>query len=71
MSNWCQSHPTYSAKREPNSLCGKCWSLFNLKNPERRGPEQDERKAVKGIGQVHDDRGSNRQLGASMRLFSR
>lgn len=34
MSHWCQSHPKYEAKREPNSLCGECWRLWFFKNPE-------------------------------------
>lgn len=34
MSDWCQSHPTYSAKRPPNSLCGRCFQLYFLRNPE-------------------------------------
>lgn len=34
MSDWCSSHPRYSAKREPNSICGTCWSLWHLRNPE-------------------------------------
>ena len=34
MSHWCGSHPRYEAKREPGSLCGHCWRLWFLKNPE-------------------------------------
>jgi len=34
MSDWCKSHPRYSAKKMPNSLCGKCFQLYFLKNPE-------------------------------------
>ena len=36
MSHWCEQHPKYSAKRKPGSLCGKCWALFFLKNPEEK-----------------------------------
>lgn len=36
MSDWCKAHPRYSAKRMPKSLCGKCWSLYFIKNPEER-----------------------------------
>lgn len=36
MSNWCQSHPTYSAKREPNSICGECWKLWLYRCPEAK-----------------------------------
>jgi hypothetical protein len=39
MSQWCQSHPTYSAKKEPNSLCGKCWSLWFYRCPEEQGKQ--------------------------------
>lgn len=34
MSDYCPSHPRYSAKREPNSLCGKCFELWHLRCPE-------------------------------------
>jgi hypothetical protein len=34
--NWCKTHPTYSAKREPNSICGACWRLYFYKNPEAK-----------------------------------
>lgn len=34
MSHWCKLHPRYEAKREPNSVCGDCWHLWHLKNPE-------------------------------------
>ena len=34
MADWCKTHPTYSAKRPPKSLCGKCFELYFLKNPE-------------------------------------
>lgn len=36
MSHWCKTHPAYSAKREPKSLCGQCWMLFFFKNPEEK-----------------------------------
>ncbi len=36
MSGWCNSHHTYSAKREPNSLCQACWTLFFYRFPERQ-----------------------------------
>lgn len=39
--NWCQQHPRYEAKRKPNSLCGRCWSLFFLKNPEEKEAVKD------------------------------
>lgn len=34
MSDWCPTHKTYSAKRPPKSLCGKCFELWFLRNPE-------------------------------------
>lgn len=34
--SWCQSHPRYSAKREPNSLCGSCWILYFYRCPEEK-----------------------------------
>lgn len=34
MSEWCASHPRYQAKREPGSICGRCWQLFFLRCPE-------------------------------------
>lgn len=34
MADWCKSHPRYSAKKTPGSLCGSCWALWFLKNPE-------------------------------------
>lgn len=36
MSDWCVSHPKYSAKRKPNSLCGRCWALWFIRNPEEK-----------------------------------
>ena len=36
MSHFCKVHPTYSAKREPNSLCGTCWTLYFYRCPEQR-----------------------------------
>lgn len=36
MSEWCAEHPRYSAKRRPNSLCGRCWQLWFFRNPEDR-----------------------------------
>lgn len=40
MADWCEVHPKYSAKREPNSVCGKCWSLWLLRCPERKGEDR-------------------------------
>lgn len=34
--NWCVSHPKYSAKKEPNSLCGTCWQLYFYRCPEAK-----------------------------------
>jgi hypothetical protein len=34
MSDYCEEHHRYSAKREPNSICGTCWSLWHLRCPE-------------------------------------
>lgn len=34
MSDYCPQHPRYSAKRAPNSLCGNCFRLWFLRNPE-------------------------------------
>jgi hypothetical protein len=36
MSHFCQTHPRYEAKREPNSLCGECWTLWFYRCPERK-----------------------------------
>jgi hypothetical protein len=36
MSDWCPTHTRYSAKRPPNSLCGKCWELYFYHCPEDR-----------------------------------
>lgn len=36
MMYWCKEHPRYSAKRKPGSLCGRCWALWFLRNPEER-----------------------------------
>lgn len=36
MSHWCKQHPRYAAKRTPGSVCGDCWALFFLKNPEEK-----------------------------------
>lgn len=36
MSHWCKSHPRYSAKREPNSLCGDCWAIWFYRCPEAK-----------------------------------
>ena len=33
---WCDQHPTYTAKREPAGLCGRCWQLWFYKNPEAK-----------------------------------
>jgi hypothetical protein len=41
MSHFCTVHPRYEAKREPNSLCGKCWLLFFYKNPEQKREFRD------------------------------
>jgi len=34
MSDYCPTHKRYSAKRQPKSICGQCWKLYFLKNPE-------------------------------------
>lgn len=34
MSDWCKHHPKYEAKRKPGSVCGRCWELWFLRNPE-------------------------------------
>lgn len=34
--HWCEEHPRYEAKREPNSLCGRCYELWYLRCPERK-----------------------------------
>lgn len=43
MMDWCASHPKYEAKRKPNSLCGRCWALYFIKNPEDRNPVEERR----------------------------
>lgn len=46
MSHYCKAHPRYSAKREPNSLCGECWRLYFYRCPEAKpGLEQVYREA--------------------------
>jgi len=37
--NWCPTHKAYSAKKEPNSLCGSCWRLWFYRCPEEQGKE--------------------------------
>jgi hypothetical protein len=32
--SWCKTHPRYRAKSTPKGLCGACWKLYFLKNPE-------------------------------------
>ena len=49
MSHYCQTHPRYEAKREPNSLCGECWRLWFLKNPEPRSERRDRERPSKGV----------------------
>jgi hypothetical protein len=41
MSNWCAVHPRYEAKRKPGSICGECWRLYFLKNPEEKPRYQE------------------------------
>ena len=41
MSNWCAVHPRYEAKRKPGSICGECWKLYFLKNPEEKPRYQE------------------------------
>lgn len=41
--DWCSEHPRYEAKRKPNSLCGRCWELYFIKNPEDRHPVEERR----------------------------
>lgn len=36
MADYCKQHPRYSAKKEPNSLCGKCFELWFIRCPEER-----------------------------------
>lgn len=38
MSHWCTQHPKYEAKRQPNSLCGRCWQLYFFSHPEEKPP---------------------------------
>lgn len=40
MSHWCKRHPRYEAKRTPKAICGDCWALFLLKNPEHPNRHQ-------------------------------
>lgn len=47
MSHYCKSHPQYSAKREPNSLCGECWKLWHYRCPERKVLDVEEISNVK------------------------
>lgn len=47
MSHYCTSHPRYSAKKEPNSLCGRCYELWHLRCPERK--EEDQKHLVSQV----------------------
>ena len=52
MSHWCKSHPTYSAKRQPKSICGDCWRLWFLRNPEDWRNTLGFRTALKVVKEV-------------------
>lgn len=41
MMHWCKEHPRYEAKRRPGSLCGKCWQLWFMRNPEQKVVAQE------------------------------
>jgi hypothetical protein len=47
MSHYCETHPRYEAKREPNSICGNCWQLYFLRCPEIK---HDYRRIVQDEG---------------------
>lgn len=47
--HWCGEHPRYEAKREPAGLCGRCWSLFFIKNPEAKEVLQREYREAEGL----------------------
>lgn len=49
--NWCPTHKTYSAKREPNSLCGRCYELWHLRCPELKEKPKEPKagKLVKSL----------------------
>lgn len=49
MSNWCRSHPKYEAKRKPQSLCGQCWKLYFLCNPEKKVIVQESRHTTERV----------------------
>lgn len=36
MGHYCKEHPRYEAKRKPGSICGRCWELYFLRNPEEK-----------------------------------
>ena len=46
MADYCKAHPRYSAKRPPKSLCGKCFELWFLRNPEDPKNTQGFRTAI-------------------------
>lgn len=49
MSDWCRSHPRYEAKRKPLSLCGQCWKLYFLRNPEKKVVVQESRHTTERV----------------------
>lgn len=34
MSHYCKSHPRFEGKSIPKSICGDCWHLYFIRNPE-------------------------------------
>jgi len=48
MSHFCKDHPRYEAKREPKALCGDCYRLWFLKNPELKVPDPERPETRKG-----------------------
>ncbi|MDH5667851.1 MAG: hypothetical protein OEY86_07570 [Nitrospira sp.] len=49
MSDWCKEHPRYSAKRTPNSVCGRCWVLYFIKNPEEKDRLRETYREAEGL----------------------
>lgn len=54
MSHYCPEHKRYEAKREPSGLCGRCWSLWFLKNPEAKEVLQRKYREAEEIKQALD-----------------
>jgi len=36
MADFCKDHPRYSGKRQPQSACWRCWTLYFWGHPEEK-----------------------------------